>query len=69
MNVLDVWRNHGTKILGTVSTIIAAIQSADYAVAEFLTKKEHAALALGMSIVGALTVHRGYENSNRNPPQ
>jgi hypothetical protein len=66
MSPFFIWRDHGTKVLGVLSTVIGALQAADWAVAEFLSRKEHAALSIAMSVVGALTVRRGFDNSERN---
>jgi len=67
--MINPWTRHGTKILGTISTIVGAIQAADLAVQQLLSNKAHAALSIVMSIVGALTVQRGFENSRKEDPQ
>jgi hypothetical protein len=58
---ISQWKKDGTKMLGTVGTIIPALLTI-----EGLIPKDHMKywLAAGV-VIGALTVRRGYTNTSR----
>jgi hypothetical protein len=59
------WRDHGTKILGTLTTIGAACNGGDHYLTGYLSHGQHAIVSLSLSIIGALTIQRGFDNSKR----
>lgn len=57
--ILALWKSHGTRILGTLSTAVAAL-----ATVPGLFAPEHLKYVLAVNaILGALTVKRGFTNS------
>jgi hypothetical protein len=61
----NAWSSHGTKILGTLTTIGAACNGGDHYLTQILTNGEHAIVSLSLTIVGAMTIQRGFDNSKR----
>ena len=63
MNLLiQLWKEHGTKILGTITMIVAGFPQIDGLVAP-----EHVKYwAAANLILGAMTVQRGITNSRNN---
>ncbi len=61
MNIIvSYWKDHGTKILGTLSTIVAGLS-----VIPNLISAQHQPYWTAASVVlGALTVQRGFSNSD-----
>jgi hypothetical protein len=58
MSIVDWYHNHGTKILGFLSGLIAAVASVSD-----LIPQEH--MKYYMGAIAVLTYLRGYENSRR----
>lgn len=63
MNPLNWWKDHGTKILGTVGAIIPGLLGIDGLIPAAQTKYW---LAAGV-VIGALTVQRGFTNTKAQP--
>jgi len=56
---------HGTKLLGVVTTIGAACNGGDHYLTGYLSSGQHAIVSLGLTITGALTIGRGFDNTRR----
>ncbi|MDW8258598.1 MAG: hypothetical protein RML32_04070 [Gammaproteobacteria bacterium] len=63
--LIDLWIHHGTKILGTLATIVAGLVTIPGLIPDG-HKPYWAAVNV---ILGALTVGRGFENSRFNHPR
>jgi hypothetical protein len=59
------WDGHGTKILGTASMIVAGLLMKDHLVPAGSVRD---VLELADIVLGALTVQRGFTNSNAAKP-
>jgi hypothetical protein len=72
--IRELWRQHGTKILGIVTsawsvvTGLLAYLSADPQVAFLLPHKWFVALAVGNAVLGYFTFQRGRANTKNLPP-
>lgn len=62
MSIVQLWANHGTKILGTASTIVAGFVT----IPNLIPHNHLPYWAAANIVLGALTVQRGYANSKRN---
>ena len=61
----SLWGSHGTRILGTITTIVSGLLLIPELIEPGVVKYWH---ALNV-ILGALTVGRGYSNAAANGPQ
>lgn len=62
MNILQWWKDHGTKIIGTLVTVISG------ALALSIIPAQYVKLAEGfLALLGGTAVKRGFTNS-ANPP-
>lgn len=57
--ILDYWKNHGTKALGTASTVVGALLASPVVPPGSV----RTGLEIAGLVLGALTVKRGYVNS------
>jgi len=64
--MIELWKQHGTKLLGVVSMLVGALQAADLYLQALLTPRQHAWVGLIACIVGTLTVRRGFDNDRRD---
>ena len=64
-SVSRLWRNHGTKLLGVITMVGTACNGGDHYLTQMLTADQHAIASLCVTIVGALTIQRGFDNSKR----
>ena len=60
--------NHLTKVLGTVTTAMGAVQTAIVTGLMDVPKGYKNAIALAVIALGAATVRRGFTNSKNSPP-
>jgi hypothetical protein len=60
----NYWKNHGTKILGTVTTLLGAISAASPDTLSGLFGPR--APAIAVAAAGLLTIIRGFTNSANN---
>jgi hypothetical protein len=64
----DVFKDHGTKLLGGLTTVIGAIGSIDPAVLQSIFGTN--GMAYFTTFAGILTVLRGFQNTKtQGPPQ
>lgn len=64
--LIQIWKDHGTKILGYAQAVMGtfgAIIAALVAVPDLLEPKTMKYALAVMAVLGALTVKRGYTNS------
>lgn len=69
MNSIKMWwKNHGTKILGTVTAFIGGLQTAIIQGWLDVDKWEKQVVAVLVVAMGTFTVSRGFTNSKNTPP-
>ena len=59
---MSLFRNHGTKLLGVVTTLIGTLSAADPAV--LISALGNRGLSYLMALSGILTILRGLQNTN-----
>jgi hypothetical protein len=62
--LLDYYRDHGTKVLGTSAAIVAALLAAPALITSVTAIK---VLQIANIVLGVLTVKRGFTNSQEKP--
>jgi len=60
----DFWMSHGTKILGTLSTVDMALLTLKAQSPEMFGSTMTTWLTIGGAVLGALTIQRGNANTN-----
>jgi hypothetical protein len=67
------WINHGTKVLGLATTIVASVLGANAMIPQgqspLIPPEQMKWFILANVLLGALTVRRGYTNGAQTPPQ
>ncbi|MFO1465880.1 MAG: hypothetical protein U1F35_05480 [Steroidobacteraceae bacterium] len=58
--IWQFWVDHGTKVLGNVSTLIAGF----IAIPDLIAKEHVKWWAASLVVLGVMTVKRGFTNSN-----
>jgi hypothetical protein len=61
------WHSHGTKVLGTITTVMGAMQTAIVTGLMEVPKGYKNAVALIVIGLGAATVRRGFTNTKNTP--
>lgn len=65
MNLLKVWDSHGTKVLGTLSTVISAVIAAAVIVEDVIPDSHMKYWLFASALLGGATVKRGFTNSQK----
>lgn len=64
---MSIFSNHGTKLLGTATTIVGALGALDPTVLADTFGQKGVGVLTG--IAGILTILRGFQNSANQPPK
>lgn len=64
----DIFKDHGTKLLGVLTTVVGAVGSIDPAMLQSIFGNN--GIAYFTTLAGILTVLRGFQNTKtQEPPQ
>ena len=61
----DKWTKHGTKVLGGLTVAVGAINAASVEIGTILTDRERHFFTIVMTILGYMTVRRGFKNGDQ----